>query len=722
MNKTAFFILTYFFLFSCDHTENRNVNKRNTVFKKVKVNYPETFRDTTIVEEYHGFDVADPYRWLEEEDSPSTNEWVASQNSITRQYLDVIPYREAIGNRLKTLWNYERYTIPTKKGNYYYLKKNDGLQNQDILYRMESLKDMGEVVLDPNKFSEDGTASLGFYSFSKGGALLAFQVSEGGSDWQKIKILDLESGTFLKDEISWVKFSGISWFEDGFFYSRYPAPKKGDKLSGKNEFHQVYYHKVGTDQEEDELIFADRYYAQRNFYTQTTSDESFLLLNLVESTSGNALFFRDLKSEEGYFTPIVEEFDNDFEVVDNVGDHLLVKTNYRASNQRLIKISTKQPEEVYWEEVIPQSEDVMQSVQVLGQKLVATYLHNAYSKIKVFDLDGTPFGEVKLPGIGTVEDIKGSKDDPMAFLSFTSFTQPSTIYQLSLASLKIKPVFSPNIDFDPDLYLTKQVWYESYDGERIPMFLIYKKGLRIDGNRPTLMYGYGGFNIPVLPIFNRTRLNLFPVVLENGGVCAVANIRGGGEFGKSWHKAGTQADKQNVFDDFQAGAEYLIANKYTSSEKLAIYGRSNGGLLVGACMAQRPNLYKVVLPAVGVMDMLRYHKFTIGWAWADDYGRSDKNSKTFDYLYSYSPLHNIVPDNYPATLVTTADHDDRVVPAHSFKFISELQARQQGELPTLIRIDSSSGHGAGKSTTKKIDEAADVLSFMFYNMREDVVY
>ena len=724
MNRAAFLILTYFFLFSCDDTQNRNSTKRQTVFKKIEVYYPETYRDTTIKDQYHDITVDDPYRWLEDEGSPSTRQWVKEQNSITRQYLDTIPFQKAIKKRLNALWDYERLNVPAKKGDFFYIMKNDGLQNQDVLYKMASLRDKGEIILNPNRFSADETASLGLYRFSKSGSLLAFQVSRGGSDWATIRVKDLESGTLLDDKVNWVKFSDISWYKDGFFYSRYAQPEKGEERSAKNEFHQVYYHKVGTNQEEDELIFADRYYAQRNFYTQTTSDESFLLLNVVESTSGNALYFRDLKSGSLDFTPIVSRYNNDFEVIDNIGTKLLVLTNYRASNKRLIQISTNNPEEVYWEELIPQGEDVLQNVQLLGNKLVATYLHNASSQIKVFDLDGDLIKTIKLPGLGTVTEVKGAKDNPIAYFSFTSFTEPQSIYELNLASLKTKAIFQPNIDFDSDDYVTKQVWYESYDGERIPMFVIHKKGIKLDGARPTLLYGYGGFDIPVVPIFNRTRLNLFPVVLENGGVCAIANIRGGGEFGKKWHQAGTKENKQNVFDDFQAGAEFLIANKYTSSKKLAIYGRSNGGLLVGACMVQRPDLYQVALPAVGVMDMLRYHKFTIGWAWATDYGVSDDpdDPKAFDYLYSYSPLHNIVPENYPATLVTTADHDDRVVPAHSYKFISELQARQQSRLPTLIRIESSAGHGAGKPTSKKIEEAADILSFMFYNMQEDILY
>lgn len=705
---------------SCQPNASQN-EAEPTVFKKITVLYPEAYRDSTQSDNFHGLQVSDPYQWLEDENSPSTEFWVKSQQSITNKYLEQIPYREAIKNRLESIWNYERTSVPNKKGNYYYIFKNNGLQNQDVLYRMSSLSGNMEEVLNPNTFSTDGTASLGEYSFSKDGSLLAYQISEGGSDWRTIRIKDLESGKILDDKIDWVKFSAISWYQDGFFYSRYPAPEEGNELSGENKFHQVYYHKVGTAQSEDELIFADRVHPQRNIYTTTTGDERFLILSISESTSGNALYFQDLRSGDPSFIPVVEDFNNDFEVIDNIGRQLLVKTNYKAPNQRIVQISTSRPEEAYWEEIIPESEDVLQEAKLLGGKIVAHYIHNASSKAVIYSTNGKQEKEIALPEIGTITQLNGQKNEDEAFFGFTSFTSPETSYSLDMVDLSIAVYKNPKIDFASAEYETKQIWYESYDGQKIPMFVIHKKGLTLDGSNPTLLYGYGGFNISVLPQFNRTRINLFPIVLENGGVCAVANIRGGGEFGKDWHKAGTKDQKQNVFDDFQAAAEYLIANKYTSSDKLAIYGRSNGGLLVGACMTQRPDLYRVAIPAVGVMDMLRYHKFTIGWAWATDYGRSD-NPKDFDYLFSYSPLHNIAADKYPATFITTADHDDRVVPAHSYKFTSELQFKQQSKSPVLIRIDASAGHGAGKPISMKIEEAADVLSFMFYNMEEDIKY
>ncbi len=690
-------------------------------FDNISIQYPASYRDTMITDDFHGKKVTDAYRWLEDENLESTKAWVKNQNLVTYGYLDQIPYRDAIETRLEEIWDYERYSPLIRKGENYYFFRNDGLQNQAVLYAQKGLNGEASVVLDPNRFSIDGTSSLGEYAFSKDGRYLAYQVSEGGSDWRTIQIKDLQSGANLSDVIRWVKFSGISWYKDGFYYSRYPEPLNGEDLSGKNEFHQVYYHKIATPQSQDEAVFMDRSHSQRNFGAETTEDERFLILSMTESTSGNALYFRDLNSDSYEFTPVVETFDADFELVDNQGEHLLVLTNHKAPNKRLVRISVHNPEEGYWEDVIAEGTDVLESVHVFNNKLLALYLHNASSQMKIFEINGREVWEIELPGIGTVTDIKGGKEDSLAYYAFTSFVQPTSIYQLDLDKLSSQVYRSPKLKFEPGDYETKQVWYNSYDGTKIPMFIIHKKGLQKDGRRPSLLYGYGGFDIPVKPIFNRTRLNMFPIILENGGVCAVANIRGGGEFGKKWHEAGTKDKKQNVFDDFQAAAEYLIEQKYTSSEKLAIYGRSNGGLLVGACLTQRPDLYAVALPAVGVLDMLRYHKFTIGWAWATDYGRSD-DSKAFDYLISYSPLHNVVPDRYPATLVTTADHDDRVVPAHSFKFSSELQYNQRSGKPVLIRIDTSAGHGAGKPTSKAIEEAADVLAFLFYNIKEDVIY
>ncbi|MEM6964065.1 MAG: prolyl oligopeptidase family serine peptidase, partial [Bacteroidota bacterium] len=616
------------------------------------------------------------------------------------------------------VWNYEKFSAPFKEGGKYYYFKNDGLQNQSVLYTQASLDDPAKVVLDPNTFSEDGTASLSMIDFNKAGDKLAYQVSEGGSDWKTIYIKDLLTGKVMDDKIEWVKFSGISWSGDGFFYSRYPEPEDGKALSAKNEFHQVYYHQVGTPQSADQLIYADRANPLRNVYTQTTQDEKYLLLSVVESTSGNALYFKDLSSLDNPFVPIKESFENDFNVVDNNGSELLVLTNYNAPNNRLVAINTENPEETNWKNIIPENKkDVLRSVYLLGGKIIAAYIHDASSLVKFFSLAGKFESNLELPGIGTVGGFSGKKDNQEAFFSFSSFTRPNTIYSLEVSEKKINVFKAPKVDFNANDYITEQVWFKSYDGTEVPMFLTYKKGLKLDGARPTLLYGYGGFDIPVLPSFSIANT----VLLENGGIYAVANIRGGGEFGKAWHRAGTQAQKQNVFNDFLSAAEYLIAKGYTSKDKLAIRGGSNGGLLVGACMTQRPDLFKVAFPAVGVLDMLRYHTFTIGWAWADDYGRSD-DPEAFNYLIKYSPLHNVKEATYPATMVTTADHDDRVVPAHSFKFISELQSKHQGDNPVLIRIETSAGHGAGVPTDKLIQSAADMYSFMFYNMEENVIY
>ncbi len=725
MNKTLIpiLILAVFFT-SCENLPDSLDNTTSTPtmkFNKIPVHYPSVYQDSSVIDNYHGKQVADPYRWLEDDNSAETKDWVKAQNQVTFNYLDQIPFRNALKDRLSKIWNYERFSTPFKEAGKYYFFKNDGLQNQSVLYVQDDLETEPKPVLDPNQFSDDGTASLGVYAFSKDGTKLAYQVSEGGSDWRTVYVLDLTTGKKLSDKIEWIKFSSISWHGDGFYYSRYPTPRQGDELSGKNSFHQVYYHKLGTAQSEDQLIFADRSRPDRGFFANTTKDERFLTIGIWESTSGNALYFRDQNKEDLDFTPITESFISDFNVIDNIGKKLLVLTNYKAPNNRLVVINSEVPDEDYWEDMIPEKTDVLQSVDLLGGKIVATYIHQASSKVVVFDMEGKEEANIELPGIGTVESWKGKKEDQTVYYSFASFTQPPTIYALDMTTLESTIFKKPNIDFDASQYVTKQVWYESMDGTKVPMFITHKKGLKMDGKRPTLLYGYGGFDISLLPEFNLTRLNLGPIFLENGGIFAVANIRGGGEFGKKWHEAGTKAKKQNVFNDFIVAAEYLIAEKYTSSEKLSIYGRSNGGLLVGACMTQRPDLYQVALPAVGVLDMLRFHKFTIGRAWGVDYGLSE-DPDAFDYLFAYSPVHNIEETKYPATMVTTGDHDDRVVPAHSFKFISELQSKHKGDDPVLVRVETSAGHGDGKPTSKKIEEAADVLSFTFYNLKEDIKY
>jgi prolyl oligopeptidase len=720
--KKCLLFLTVLAIWGCETNSNsRSLTSPNQIqkvdFKTIPVTYPDVKKDETV-DDYHGTAIQDPYRWLENDNSKETAEWVTNQNKVTFDYLDQIPYRETIKNRLKEVWNFERFGTPFKEGGKYYYFKNDGLQNQAVLYEQETLNGVSKVALDPNNFSADGTTSLGSLSFNKIGNLLAYQISEGGSDWRTIHVKDLKTGEILKDKVNWVKFSGISWFKDGFFYSRYPEPEDGKALSAKNEFHQVFYHKIGTDQSDDVLTYSDRANPLQNVYATTTQDERYLILSLVQSTSGNALYFKDLNKDDIEFIPIWQSFDNDFSVADNDENKLLVMTNYQAPNNRIISIDTENPAEKNWKVIIEESkDDALQGIEIIGGKIIATYIHNASSKVQFHNLEGKYESDLKLPGIGTVGGFSGKKEDSQAFFSFTSFTRPTTVYSLDMVAKKIDIFKAPEVDFKSDDYTTEQVWFKSYDGTKVPMFLTYKKGLKLDGKRPTLLYGYGGFDIPVLPSFRVSNT----VLLENGGIYAVANIRGGGEFGKKWHKAGTLDNKQNVFNDFISAAEYLIAQNYTTQEKLAIQGGSNGGLLVGACMTQRPDLFQVAFPQVGVLDMLRYHTFTIGWAWATDYGRSD-DPEAFKYLIKYSPLHNVKETEYPATMVTTADHDDRVVPAHSFKFISELQSKQQGDNPVVIRVETSAGHGAGVPTDKQIQTAADMSSFMLFNMKEDVIY
>jgi prolyl oligopeptidase len=708
-------------IWACEQNKDAGKAEGQQDFQVIQVEYPDTYEDATIEDNYFGTIVKDPYRWLEDDNSASTLRWVDQQQQLVANYRKYLPGKEGIKKRLAELWNYERFSVPEKKGDYYYMFKNDGLQDQDILYRMANLDGPMEAVLNPNNFSSDGTVALGEKAFSKDGTLLAYQVAEGGSDWKSIHIKDVESGSMLQDTVRWVKFSEIAWHRDGFFYARYPVPPAGEELVGTNEFHQVYYHKVGTTQEEDELIFADRQFPQRTVSPLTTSDEQYLVLSVAESTSGNAVYFQDLNSKNLYFTPIVENFDHDFELIGSTEDALLLLTNYQADNQRIIKVDTRNPVESSWEEIVAPSEDLLLGATKVGDHLVAHYLRNAHSVIRIFDLEGKLEKLVNLPGYGSILNWSEDEENQRLFFSYTTFTQAESVYQLSLSDFSVSEFRRSSNSFKTGEYEVKQVEYKSYDGTAIPMYIIHKKNIKLDGNHPTLLYGYGGFNIPITPKFNRTRNMLFPVVLEHGGVCAVPNLRGGGEFGSDWHSAGTLHRKQNVFDDFQSAAEYLIANKYTNADKLAIHGASNGGLLVGACMIQRPDLYKVAFPAVGVLDMLRYHRFTIGWAWATDYGTSEDKT-AFDYLYAYSPLHNVIKEQYPATMITTADHDDRVVPAHSFKFGAALQAKQQGTNPILIRIESSAGHGAGKPTSKRIEEGADMLSFMFYNMKEPIKY
>jgi prolyl oligopeptidase len=676
-----------------------------------EIKYPVS-KKVDQTDEYFGVQVADPYRWLEDDNSEETAEWVKAENEVTNAYLSQIPFRDKIVDRLTEIWNYPRYRTPEKKGEYYYFRKNDGLQNQDVLYVMKGEDGEPEILLDPNTLSEDGTVALSSWNLSKDGKFLGYLIARAGSDWQEIHVMDIEKRETLSDHIQWVKFSGVSWKGDGFYYSSYDPPAEGEELSDVNEYHKVYYHKIGTGQDEDILIYENADFPRRNYYAGTTEDERFLILYETESTSGNALYFKDLSKKRSEFIKLAEGFEYDYGVIGNIDDKLLIKTNEDAPKGMVYMVNTADLS-VDRVSIIPEKEEVLESAVILGGKLITEYMKDATSKAYILTLDGELISELELPGLGSFGGLSGWTDDNIAFYTFTSFTYPATVFKLNIRENKSEIFFDSEIDFDASEYETKQVFYTSKDGTKIPMFIVHKKGIKLDGNNPTLLYGYGGFNISITPSFRTSNL----VLLENGGIYAIANIRGGGEYGEEWHDAGTLLQKQNVFDDFIAAGEYLIAEGYTSKDKLAIIGGSNGGLLVGACMLQRPELFRVVLSHVGVLDMLRYHKFTIGWAWATDYGTSEDDSSMFSYLLGYSPLHNIRSGvDYPATMVFTADHDDRVVPAHSFKFIATLQEKNTGPNPVLIRIESKAGHGAGTPVSKVIEQVADQWAFMFYNM------
>ena len=675
--------------------------------------YPST-KKINHVDTYFGIKVADPYRWLENDTSKDVYDWVQEQNKVTFGYLEKIPFRQQIKDRLTKLWNYPKYSAPFREGKNYFFSKNDGLQNQNVLYIQKSLDAEPEVFLDPNKFSTDGTVALAGISFSSDGKYCAYSISRSGSDWREIYIVNVETRQKLEDKIEWVKFSGASWYQNGFYYSRYEAPKDTLKaLTTKNEFQKVYYHTLGTTQDQDILIYEDREHPMRFHDIGVTDDERFIFLSTSESGSkGNTLYFRDTQNEQKDFIPIAKSFDDKIYAVDNIGEKLIIVTDRNAPNSRIILVDSKNPEEKNWKELIPEKPEVLSSISSVGGKLFVTYMKDVTPHVYVYNVDGWLENEIQLPILGMASGFGGKKEDTFVFFSMTSFTTPATIYRYDIPTRQITLFRKPEIDFPSEDYITKQVFYKSKDGTRIPMFITHRKDIKIDGTNPTLLYGYGGFNASMTPSFGVGRL----IWLEQGGVYAVANLRGGSEYGENWHQDGTKLKKQNVFDDFITAAEYLINEKYTSPHKLAVQGTSNGGLLIGAVINQKPDLFKVALPAVGVMDMLRFHKFTIGWAWIEDYGSSD-DSVNFRNLYTYSPLHNISDGlNYPAVLVTSADHDDRVVPAHSFKYISTMQEKYKGENPTLIRIETKAGHGGGKPTTKIIEESTDVYSFTFYNL------
>lgn len=675
--------------------------------------YPVTEK-TAQTDDYFGTTVADPYRWLENDTSAQTAEWVKQQNEVTHNYLASIPFRDKIKERLTQIWDYPKVSAPFKKGGHYFTFKNDGLQNQSVAYIKDNLDGEDRVILDPNTLSDDGTVSLTNFNVSDNGKFLGYGISRGGSDWNEMFIKDIATGKDLTDHIQWVKFSGMSWYNDGFFYTRYPQPAEGMELSAENKNSFVCYHKIGTDQANDEVIYKDPQHPDWGFGLDITEDKKFMLLYVTESTSGNQLLYKPIDDQTTGFKPIVTNFDNDHGVVEHIDGKLLIRTNYQAPKYRLVSVDAHNPAQENWTDLIPEKEDmVLQGISILSGKIIAQYMKDAHTKVEVYNLQGEFLYELNIPILGTVSGFSGETTDTLTFYSVTSYTNPSIIYKYNVLNNTSEEYLRSQIDFDADKYETKQVFFTSKDGTKVPLFITHRKGLELDGNRPTLLYGYGGFNVSLTPGFRITSTTW----LENDGVFVVANLRGGGEYGEEWHKAGTLMQKQNVFDDFIGAAEYLINNQYTSSKRLAIQGGSNGGLLIGAVANQRPDLFAVALPAVGVMDMLRYHKFTIGRYWATDYGTSEDSKEMFDYLLKYSPLHSIPAGSiYPATLVTTADHDDRVVPAHSFKFMATLQENYQGNHPVMIRIESKAGHGAGTPTSKTIEQYADLWAFAFQNM------
>ena len=675
--------------------------------------YPQTAK-VDHVDQYFGHDVSDPYRWLEDDLSDDTKSWVKAENAVTENYLEQIPFRSAIKERLEELWNYEKVSAPFQEGNFEYYFKNDGLQNQSILYRRKIDSEDEEVFLDPNKFSDDGTTSLAEISFSKDGSLFAYQISEGGSDWRKVIVLNTEDKSVVGDTLIDVKFSGLAWKgNEGFFYSSYDKPKEGSALSAMTDLHKLYFHKLETPQTEDKLVFGGEALKRRYIGAYLTEDENFLVVTAANATSGNELYIKNLRDENSDFVTVVGNLTDNHAVLNHHDGKLWIYTELDAPNGRLVEVDAANPTSENWEDLIAETEEVL-DVSTGGGKIFASYLKDATSQVKQYNSDGELEREIELPGIGTAGGFGAKEKDSSLYYTFTSYIDPGTIYKYDINSGESELYRSPKIQFDFSQYESKQVFYTSKDGTKVPMIITHKKGLELDGTNPTMLYGYGGFNISLTPSFSTSTL----ILLEQGGVYAVANLRGGGEYGKEWHTAGTKMQKQNVFDDFIAAAEFLIDEKYTSSERLAISGGSNGGLLVGASMTQRPELFKVAFPAVGVLDMLRYHKFTAGAGWAYDYGTSDDSEEMFEYLLKYSPYHALKEGtSYPATMVTTADHDDRVVPAHSFKFAARLQEYHGGEAPVLIRIDTNAGHGAGKSTSMVIAEQTDRWSFMFQNMQ-----
>lgn len=689
-------------LFACQNQNSSQMISEYPVTSKV---------DTTDV--YFGTEVKDPFRWLEDDRSEATGNWVKEQNAVTFGYLDKIPFKPALQQRLEKLWNYEKLSTPFKEGSYTYFYKNDGLQNQYVVYRRKGDAQKDELFLDPNTFSKDGTTSLAGLSFTKDGSLAACSISEGGSDWRKVVVLDVESKSVITYTLTDIKFSGISWRgNEGFYYSSYDKPD-GSELSAKTDQHKVYFHKLGTPQDKDELIFGGRPEEKHRYIgARVTEDQRYLVLSASNTTSGNKLFIKNLGAPDTRFIPIIDHEESDTSLLENEGSTLYLLTNLNAPNQKIVTVNASNPGPENWIDFIPETEHVL-SPNKGGGYFFAEYMVDAISKVYQYDYSGKLIREVVLPGVGSVSGFGGKKEEKEFYFNFTNYSTPASSYKYNADTGEFNLYWKPDIDFNSEDYISEQVFYTSKDGTKVPMIITYKKGMERNGKNPTLLYGYGGFNISLTPGFSTSNA----VWLEQGGIYAVPNIRGGGEYGKTWHDAGTKMNKQNVFDDFIAAAEYLIKENYTSTPYLAIRGGSNGGLLVGAVMTQRPDLMKVALPAVGVLDMLRYHTFTAGAGWAYDYGTSEDSPEMFEYLKGYSPLHNIKPGiQYPATLITTADHDDRVVPAHSFKFAATLQENQSGDNPVIIRVETNAGHGAGTPISKTIEQSADIFAFTLYNM------
>jgi prolyl oligopeptidase len=707
-----------------NRTKNLNLLLLIIILGSTKVNsqpttsslkYPVT-KKVNQVDVYHGTSIADPYRWLENDTAQDVKAWVDAENKVTFDYLNKIPFRQKIKNRLTEILNYEKYSAPTKVGEYYIFSKNDGLQNQAVIYSQKGINGTPTVFLDPNTMTSDGTAAITLLGASNDKKYIGYSINQAGSDWQTIKVKEIATGKELTDELKWVKSSGAAWYKDGFFYSRYEEPANGTELSAKNDYHKVWYHRLGTSQSSDELIYEDKENPLRFHVASTTEDDRYLFIYVYQGTSGMQIMYKDLSKPNSKLDLLFKGFEHEYSIIDNFGSSIIFSTNMGAPNNHVLTVDLDNYRSNYpllkqARILIPEKKSLLESANSVGRRLILNYLQDVASHVYQYTFEGVLENEVELPAIGTATGFSGTKDDREVFFSFTSFTYPSTIYSYNIDNRRVTEFRKPAVKFNPADYVTEQVFYPSKDGTKVPMFITYKKGLVKNGKNPTLLYAYGGFNVNQKPSFSASRI----VFLENGGVFVLANIRGGGEYGDAWHKAGMRDKKQNVFDDFITAAEYLINKKYTSSSYLAIQGGSNGGLLVGAVVNQRPDLFKVAFPAVGVMDMLRFQKFTVGWGWVVEYGSSD-SINDFKYLIKYSPLHTITDRKYPATMVTTADHDDRVVPAHSFKYVATLQEHQKGTAPILIRIDVKAGHGAGKPLSKAIDETTDIYSFLFHNM------